>query len=155
MPISEPETDVLTPHTVRLGAHAAGKTDAISQCGSLLVEAGYVAPSYVDGMLAREKAISTYLGNGVAIPHGELEDLQRSVYRTGVSVLQLGEGVEWETGEQVYLVIGLAATPASQQHLAVLSNLLQLLQSPDARAQLIQATDPMVIVERLTRRRSE
>ncbi len=107
-----------------------------------------------DGMLAREKALSTYLGNGIAIPHGELEDL-RSVYRTGVSVLQLPEGVPWESGEVAYLVVGLAATRTSQEHLVVLSNLLEVLQTPETITWLVQATDPMIIVERLTRQRSE
>jgi mannitol/fructose-specific phosphotransferase system IIA component len=142
--------EVLTPETVRLGAHAASKADAIRQAGEMLVEAGYAAPRYVDGMLAREHMMSTYLGNGIAIPHGEFEDLQ-AVYRTGVSVLQLAEGVEWEPGERAYLVVGLAATPTSQQHVVVLTNLLQMLQTPGAVTPLVQARDPRVIVERLTR----
>ncbi len=141
---------VLTPKTVRLGAHVAGKSEAIKRCGELLVEGGYVAPSYIDGMLAREKVLSTYLGSGIAIPHGELGDLD-TVYRTGVSVLQLPEGVEWEPGEKAYLVLGLAATRTSQEHVAVLTNLLQMLQTPEAISCLIQATDPRIIVERLTR----
>jgi phosphocarrier protein FPr len=103
-------------------------------------------------MLARERVMSTYVGSGIAIPHGELADL-RSVHRTGVSVLQFPEGVEWEPGERAYLVIGLAST--SDEHVEVLTNLVELLQEPEIIAQLVQATDPMVIVERLTRRRSE
>jgi mannitol/fructose-specific phosphotransferase system IIA component len=112
--------DVLTPETVRLGAQAATKVDAIRQSGDMLVKAGYAAPSYVDGMLAREKVMSTYLGNGIAIPHGRPEDLS-SVYHTGASVLQLPEGVQWEPGEKAYLVIGLAATPTSGEHVGVLA----------------------------------
>ena len=64
--------DILTKETVQLRAHATDKVDAIKQSGELLVKAGYVLPSYVDGMLAREKVLSTYLGSGIAIPHGEL-----------------------------------------------------------------------------------
>jgi mannitol PTS system EIIA component len=142
--------DVLTRETVRLGVRAADKMDAIRQSGEVLVKVGCVAPSYIDGMLAREEVMSTYLGNGIAIPHGEVVDLQ-SVYRTGVSVLQLPEGVEWEPGELVYLVVGLATTPVSQQHFAVLTNLVAVLQDPKDTSQLIHATDPMIIVERLTR----
>jgi phosphocarrier protein FPr len=137
---------------VLLGARAADKVDAIRQAGEVLVKAGCVAPSYVDGMLARERVMSTYVGSGIAIPHGELADL-RSVHRTGVSVLQLPEGVEWELGECAYLVVGLAST--SDEHVEVLTNLVELLQEPEIITQLVQATDPRVIVERLTRRRSE
>ncbi len=103
-------------------------------------------------MLARERVISTYLGSGIAIPHGELPDL-RLVFSTGVCVLQLPGGVEWESGERACLVIGLASIDL--QHVEVLTNLVELLQEPETIAQLIQTTDPMVIVERLTRRRRE
>ena len=146
--------NVLTPATVILQGCAANKADAIVQAGKVLVKAGHVAPSYVSGMLAREEAVSTYLGNGIAIPHGEKDDL-RWVYRTGVSVLQLPAGVEWEPGERAYLVVGLAATPTSDQHIVVLTNLLEVLQDPAAVRLLVHTSDPMVIVERLTRSRRE
>lgn len=137
---------------VVLGAQAVGKEDAIRQAGEVLIKTGCCAPSYVDGMLARERVLSTYLGNGIAIPHGELADL-RTVYRTGVSVLQLMRGVEWEPGECAYLVIGLASS--NNEHVAVLTNLVELLQAPETITQLVHTADPMVIVERLTRGRSE
>jgi phosphocarrier protein FPr len=92
--------------------------------------------------------MSNYLGNGVAIPHGELKDLAL-VYRTGVSVLQLPEGVEWEPGEKAHLVVGLAAT--SDELVDILSNLLEVLQEPGSIELLAHTTDPMVIVERLAR----
>jgi mannitol/fructose-specific phosphotransferase system IIA component len=144
--------EVLTRETVRLRAQATGKLDAIKQSGELLVRAGCVPPSYVDGMLAREQVLSTYLGNGIAIPHGQFKDLE-TVYHGGVSVLQLPEGVEWEPGEKAHLVIGLAAT--SDEHVSVLANLVEVLQDPETTRQLVQATDPMIIVERLTQKRSE
>jgi phosphocarrier protein FPr len=62
----------------------------------------------------------------------------------------LPEGVEWEPGERAYLVIGLAAT--SDEHVGVLSNLLQVLQDPKTIQQLVHTSDPMMIIERLTRR---
>ncbi len=146
------DMDILTKDTVRLRARAADKIDAIKQCGGLLVAAGCVAPSYIDGMLAREQVMSTYLGNGIAIPHGQVADL-KAVNRTGVSVVQLPEGVEWEPGERAYLVVGLATR--SDDHIGVLANLVEVLQDPETIQELVHATDPMTIVERLTRRRSE
>lgn len=143
---------ILTEDAVRLRARATDKVDAIKQSGQLLVKAGCIPPSYVDGMLAREQVLSTYLGSGIAIPHGQVADL-KTVYRSGVSVLQLTEGVEWEPGETAHLVIGLAAT--SEDYVGVLANLVEVLQDPEATRQLVQATDPMIIVERLTRERSE
>ncbi len=146
--------EVLTPGSVILGGTAANKADAIVQAGKALVRAAYVAPAYVDGMLSRERAMSTYLGSGIAIPHGESADL-RWVYRTGVSVLQLPEGVDWEPGEKAHLVVGLAATPTSDRQVVILANLLEVLQDPAAIELLVHTTDPMVIVERLVRSRRE
>jgi phosphocarrier protein FPr len=144
--------EVLVREMVILGAQASDRADAIRQAGAVLVKAGCAAPAYIDGMLLRESVQSTYLGSGIAIPHGELADL-RFVHRAGVSVLQLPDGVEWEPGARAHLVIGLAST--NLQHSGVLSNLVDLLQSPEEVPALIHATDPMVIVERLTRGRSE
>jgi mannitol/fructose-specific phosphotransferase system IIA component len=138
--------DILTTEMVRLGARATDKTDAIRQSGELLVQAGCVAPAYVDGMLARERVTSNYLGNGVAIPHGEYKDLAL-VRRSGVSILQLPEGVEWEPGEKAHLVVGLAAR--SDELAGILSNLMAVLRDPETVERLAHTTDPTVIVERL------
>jgi mannitol PTS system EIIA component len=139
---------ILTSESVVLRAKAADKSDAIRQAGAVLVKKGCVAPAYVAGMLARELTISTYLGSGVAIPHGELADL-RLVAFTGVSVVQIPDGVEWEPGERAYLVIGLASKDHS--HAGILSNILYLLQTPEVITELINSSDPMVIVRRLTK----
>ena len=83
---------IVSESTIQLAAQAQDKQDAIRQAGQLLVRGGCVEPPYVLGMLAREQTMSTYLGNGVAIPHGQHEDLGL-VRRTGISVLQIPAGV--------------------------------------------------------------
>ena len=88
----------LTNALIRLGATARDKTDAIRQVAVLLAENGKVEPAYVDGMLAREAQENTYLGNGVAIPHGtpQSRDL---IKETAIAVLQVPGGIDWEDGE--------------------------------------------------------
>jgi len=135
-----------------LQARAHDKLDAIRQAGELLIQGGCVEPPYVNGMLAREQTMSTYLGNGVSIPHGQHDDLAL-VRRTGISVLQIPDGVEWEPGERAYLVIGIAAT--SNEHVGVLANLAEIIEDPDAAEQFARTTDPMLIIERLNRTRVE
>lgn len=139
---------IVSLETVRLRAQALDKQDAIRQAGDLLVQSGCVEPRYVSGMLAREQTMSTYLGNGVSIPHGQHEDLSL-VRRTGISVLQLPDGVEWEPGELAYLVIGIAAL--SDEHVGVLANLAEVVEDPAAAEAFARTTDPMLIVERLNR----
>ena len=64
----------LTQGNIRLNAQARDKTEAIRIAGSLLVDSGNMQPGYVDSMLLREKVANTYLGNGIAIPHGLPKD---------------------------------------------------------------------------------
>ncbi|HEY0607357.1 MAG TPA: PTS sugar transporter subunit IIA [Herpetosiphonaceae bacterium] len=137
---------IVSPETVRIGGQASDKADAIRQAGDLLVQGGCVESGYVDGMLARESTMSTYLGNGVAIPHGQNAN-RAQIRRTGISVLQLPGGVEWEPGEQVYLVIGIAAS--ADEHVGVLSNLAEIIEDPDMAMHLARVTDPHEIVQRL------
>lgn len=139
---------ILSAETVRLQATAVDKQDAIRQAGALLADAGVVEPGYVEGMLAREETMSTYLGNGVAIPHGQ-HDNRSQILRTGISVLQVPEGVVWEDDERAYLIIGIAAT--SDEHVGILSNLAEVIEDPDSAQQLIDTTDSALIVERLSR----
>lgn len=139
---------IVSMETVRVQGQASSKHDAIRQAGELLVQGGCVKPTYVNGMLAREETMSTYLGNGVAIPHGQYENLG-DVLRTGISVLQLPAGVEWEPGEMAYLVIGIAAN--ADEHVGVLANLAEMVEDEDAASELARTTDPAVIIERLSR----
>ncbi len=142
----------LTKETVQLNTPSTSKLEAIKQAGALLVKAGHVAPAYIDGMLAREETMSTYIGNGVAIPHGQFDD-KASIHSTGISVVQFPDGIDWGEDETAYLVIGIAAT--ADEHIGVLTNLAEVLEEPEDAEKLIRATDPMEIIERLSRPQEE
>src|SRR5438874_7671964 len=114
----------LTSANIRLGQRATTKEEAIRAAGRVLVEVGNIAPGYVRSMLGREQQANTYLGNGIAIPHGMPAD-RDLIRRTGISVVQLPEGVEWNPGERVRLVVGIAAR--SDEHLQILANLTDVL----------------------------
>ena len=98
----------LTQGNILLNAQAPDKTEAIRIAGNLLVDAGNMQPGYIDSMLLREKVANTYLGNGIAIPHGLPRD-RDLILRTGISVSQFPDGVQWHQGETVYLVVAIAA----------------------------------------------
>src|SRR3954463_11429040 len=115
----------LGPDNVRIAAHALDKVDAIHQAGAILVEGGYIHPGYIHSMMKREQITATYLGNGIAIPHGLPQD-RKLIQHTGLSVLQLPEGVEWNRGEIVHLVVGIAAR--SDEHIGVLAKLTDVLE---------------------------
>jgi len=135
---------ILAIDRISVQASASNKTEAIQKAGELLVDSGCVKPAYVAGMLAREKTMSTYLGNGVAIPHGEFEN-RGDIIQTGLSVLQIPKGVEWEDDEKAYLVIGIAAS--SDEHVGVLSRLAEVIEDEAMTNNLIQTTDPDLILQ--------
>lgn len=143
---------ILSTDRIRLQATAQDKLDAIRQSGQLLVDSGCVQARYVDGMLAREEIMSTYLGNGVSIPHGQDQN-RADILQTGISVLQLPDGVEWEDGEKAYLVIGIAAS--SDEHVGVLANLAEVIEDEDMTQKLIKTTDPALILEQLGKNHEE
>jgi len=142
---------ILSKDRISLQASAADKVDAIRKAGELLVTSGCVLPEYVDGMLTREQSMSTSLGNGVAIPHGIYENREH-ILQTGISILQLTEGVDWEEGEKVYMVIGIAAS--SDEHVGVLSNLADVIDNEETLAELLKTNDPDVVVKYLGEKQS-
>jgi mannitol/fructose-specific phosphotransferase system IIA component len=138
---------ILSKDRISLRANAIDKADAIRMAGELLVKSGCVLPEYVNGMLAREQSMSTSLGNGVAIPHGIYENRDH-ILKTGISVLQLVDGVEWDDDETVSLVIGIAAS--SDEHVGVLSNLAEVIDDENNLAELLTTSDPDVIIKYLS-----
>ena len=58
---------------IHLAASADNKQQAITLAANALEQAGYVESGYLQGMLGREQQTSTFLGNGIAIPHGTLD----------------------------------------------------------------------------------
>ncbi len=137
---------ILSKERILLQASAANKTEAIRMAGELLVKSGCVLSPYIDGMLAREQSMSTSLGNGVAIPHGVYENRDH-ILKTGISVLQLVDGVDWGDGEQVYLIIGIAAS--GDEHVGVLANLANVIDDDANLAELLRTQDADVIVKHL------
>ena len=127
----------LSVQDIHPGQQAANKEEAIRQIAGALVSAGNVADGYVNGMLAREQQTSTFLGNGIAIPHGTT-DTRDQVLKTGVQVYQFPQGVTWGEGQTAYVAIGIAAS--SDEHLGLLRQLTHVLSDDSVAEQLRTAT---------------
>ena len=100
---------------------------------------------YAAAILEREGQISTYMGEGVAIPHGT-DQARALVRRTALGFLQFPDGVDWD-GETVYLCIPIAAS--GDEHVGVLSALAEILVDGDNAAALREATDVDDVLARL------
>ncbi|MBB3102065.1 phosphoenolpyruvate--protein phosphotransferase [Azomonas macrocytogenes] len=136
----------LTVQCVRMHQTAADKAAALEKLARTLVADGLVRDGYLAGLMAREAQGSTYLGQGIAIPHGtpQTRDQVRS---TGIRLLHFPEGVDWGDGQRVYLAIGIAAR--SDEHLQVLQLLTRALGEDDLSLALQEVTTAESILELL------
>ena len=110
---------VLLKENVKVGLSTVSREDAVMAAGKMLVASGYVDEGYVQGMLNREQDLSTYIGKGIAIPHGE-NAVKDTIKKTGIVVCQYPEGVKFGD-ETAHLVIGIAGV--GNDHLAILANI--------------------------------
>lgn len=131
---------------VSLGLESVSQAQAITDAGNHMVSLGLVNPQYVDTMHKRESSIGTFMGNGVAMPHGTLEG-KDSVVQTGIVVRQYPDGTPWGD-DTVYLVIGLAAN--SDDHVALLSQLAEVLMDEEICEQLWKTTSVDEVLTTLT-----
>ncbi len=124
----EDEPGVLVREGIRLNQSSVDKETAIRAAGELLCKLGYVDEDYAEAMIQREKLTTTYMGMGVAIPHGTSAK-KETVKKTGVVVLQYPDGVDFG-GEKAYLVFGIAGV--GDEHLDLLSHICDILEDEEA-----------------------
>ncbi|GGE29578.1 PTS system mannitol-specific EIICBA component [Pullulanibacillus camelliae] len=137
------DTVDLHPHQVLLNAKAKDKEEAIRQVGQRMVDLGFAQSSYIDEMLEREKHFTTYIGKGLAVPHGMTESRQ-AVNKLGIVVAVFPEGVSFD-GHDVFIAIGIASHGEEQVHL--LSIIAQLLDEEEALETLKYATDYQTVIQ--------
>lgn len=128
--------DVLNRDSIHLGLDAPDKTEAIRLCGEALLAVGAIQAPYAQAMFTRENEVSTYLGEGFAIPHGTNESRQW-INRAALGFLQFPNGVDWD-GETVHVCIPIASN--SDEHVGILGALAGVLMDPDA-AEKLRTTD--------------
>jgi PTS system mannitol-specific IIC component len=137
--------EVLSEESIVLSGTARNWGDAITEAGRLLVAAGAVDDSYVDAMHEREKSVSTFMGNGLAIPHGTNE-AKPSIRRTAISFVRYAEPIDWK-GQPAEFVVGIAG--AGDDHLSVLSSLAGIFTDDAAIERLRSASAPSEVLAAL------
>lgn len=130
-------SNILSKDKVVLNAKADSKSEAIRMAGSLLVKAGHVTEDYVDKMLEREEIASTYMGGGLAIPHGTKE-AKGMVISTGLSIVRFPEGVDFGGDESAFIVIGIAA--AGGDHMEILTNVAMIFTDDESIEKVMNAS---------------
>ncbi len=121
-------SDVLTLDQVKVLGTARTKDDAIREAGEILVRSGAVGPEYVDAMFERERSVSTFMGNFLAIPHGTNES-KSSITRSALSVVKYDPPVDWN-GNETRFVVGIAGYEGT--HLEILGKVAVVFADTDA-----------------------
>lgn len=138
-------TTVLTTDRIVLNGAARTRDEAIAESARLLVEAGAVTTEYEAAMLARESLVSTFMGNGLAIPHGTNE-AKEAIIASAMTVVRYDEPLDWD-GNPVRVVVAIAGKDGG--HMAVLSALALVFSDDSAVEQLLAAESPQQVLDLL------
>lgn len=132
------QNEVLIKESISTEQAFSSKEEATIMAGEILLKNGYIEKEYIDSMLEKleTQSFATYIGNGVAIPHGMAEG-SKHVNHTGISVIQVPEGVLWNE-EMAYVIVGIAAN--SNDHMGVLSALADAIEEEDDAKKLWKET---------------
>lgn len=142
---TEGNTDILVKDGIKLNLAPVSKEEAIQAAGDLLTKLGYVDATYIAAMQEREKLTTTYMGMGVAIPHGTSQ-AKGTVKKTGIVLLQYPEGADFGK-EKAQLVFGIAGI--GDEHLDLLSKICGILEDEDVLETLKTTEDIEWVMEQL------
>ncbi|WP_281252086.1 PTS mannitol transporter subunit IICBA [Kocuria massiliensis] len=137
------EPVILDRASIVLGGRATDRDAAIDEAGALLIDTGKVEPTYVDSMHEREASVSTFMGNGLAIPHGTNE-AKSAIHSSAMSFVRYDDGIDWN-GKTARFVIGIAG--AGGEHLELLQKIAKTFSKKEAVAQLEAAQSPQEILD--------
>ncbi|MFB5268081.1 PTS sugar transporter subunit IIA [Paenibacillus enshidis] len=134
---------IMSTDKVKLNATANDKYEAIRMAGQILLDAGHITEAYIDKMIEREEIVSTYVGNGLAIPHGTKES-KEFINSTGISIIQFPQGVDFN-GENAYMVIGIAAQGG--EHMEILTGIAVVCSEEENMDKLRNASSAQEIID--------
>ena len=134
---------VLKKEGIKTGLKSVDKETAIRAAGQLLCDLGFTNEDYIQAMVDRENMVSTYMGMGVAIPHGT-SNAKETVKKSGIVVMQYPEGVDFGD-EKAYLVIGIAVV--GDEHLEILGNIVASLEDEELLETLKKNADVDTIMK--------
>lgn len=134
---------IMSTDKVKMNATASDKYEAIRMAGQILLDAGHITEAYIDKMIEREEIVSTYVGNGLAIPHGTKES-KEFINSTGISIVQFPQGVDFN-GEKAYMVIGIAAQGGD--HMEILTGIAVVCAEEENMDKLRSAASAQEIID--------
>jgi mannitol PTS system EIIA component len=138
------KSEILCENNILLNVESETKDEAIKRVGRLLVDNGYVDKKYIEGMIKRNEDVSTYIGNGVAIPHG-MNEYVKCIKHSGIVIAQYPNGVDFGDGDIAYLVIGIAGK--NDDHMEILSKIALTCQYEENVKKLVKTSNKQEIID--------
>lgn len=141
-------TDLLDIRSISLDAQPKNKKETLDMAVALMVKSGKIndEEAYRGQVYAREEESTTGVGEGIAIPHGKGE----CVDKPGLAAMVIRNGVDFDSvdGEPVTLLFLIAAPNTKDNvHLDVLSKLSMMLMDEEFAVNLRKAETPEEFLE--------
>lgn len=125
---------ILKKENIQFISSSMSEKEAIDHLGQLMLSSGYIEEKYIQGMHQRDESLSVYVGNYLAIPHGEFE-FKEAIIQSGIAVLVFKEAILWH-GQPVHFVCGLAGK--GEEHMKILGNIATIFSDEDEVIQLLK-----------------
>lgn len=142
------KTDIFKESNIKLNVAATDKFEAIKEAGKVLVKNGYVKPEYIESMNNRENIVSTYLGNFVAIPHGE-DGSQDLIIEPGISLIILKDDIYFDEDGKCPVKILFGIASKNEDHLDILSKIAIYISEVENVIKLVEMKDAAEIIKEL------
>jgi len=132
-------TDILKKEAIISGLTARHKKEVLEElCKVVAANEGLESGPLLQVLLEREKLGSTGIGEGIAIPHGKVDNLDKILIAFGRSL----DGVDFDSmdGQPTHLFfLILAPGDSAGFHLRVLAKISRLLKEPSFRQDVLKA----------------
>ena len=140
--------DFLNPQSIQIGVEGKTKEEIILELVNLLAKSGTVSnkEKVIASILKREQTMTTGIGNGVALPHGKSDGMEKLSAALCVSP----EGVEFDSlDKKPVTIIVLLATPPGPggPHIKALSQISRMLNNSSFREILISCKTPQELYD--------
>lgn len=113
---------LLDEEIILLEENCTTKNEAIDKLCSLLQEKGYVSSEFTLSVYKREIVGATFIGNGVAIPHGEPE----CVIKPAIAIMKLEKSIRWEEERKVDFICMLAINENEKEGILELHSVISV-----------------------------
>ena len=112
-----------TQENLHLGYKAKNKAEVLTLLGEEFKKKGYVSENCTAFLDERERQVSTFLGNGITLPHLP-KSATNIILKTGIEIFQFPDGVIWDRSNVMFIAIGVIAK--EKEHIDVLKDIASI-----------------------------